>query len=248
MNQDTSNRIEREREFHNDRFAAEGPRAQSKFYSSLRDCFAAYKRDLEALSSGRDILEYGCARGQRSLELSDFARDVVGIDISDVAIDAATRNARDLSIKNASFRVMNAEDMTFDDDTFDLVFGTGIIHHLDTRKSLSEISRVLKQDGHALFLEPLGHNPFINWYREKTPEARTPDEHPLLKSDLEIAENLFSKVQTKTYGLTTIGSSFIDNTMFRNVIFHLTRPIDRIILSAPFVKWRAWYALIHLYK
>lgn len=38
------------------------------------------------------------------------------------------------------------------------------------------------------FSEPLGHNPIINWYRNRTPEMRTEDEHPLLIKDIEFAK------------------------------------------------------------
>jgi hypothetical protein len=38
--------------------------------------------------------------------------------------------------------------------------------------------------GWALFSEPLGHNPLVNWYRNRTPEQRTEDEHPLLLSSI----------------------------------------------------------------
>lgn len=248
MNQDTSQRIDREREFHNDRFAVEVRLAQQKFYSSLRNCFGKYQRDLEELSTGQNVLEYGCAKGERSLELSARAKEISGIDISSVAIDAAIRSSRKRSIGNATFTVMNAEDMTFEDNTFDLVFGSGIIHHLNVEKSFSEIARVLKPGGQALFLEPLGHNPLINWYRDRTPEARTPDEHPMLKSDFKSAESLFSMIDLRTYGLTTIGSSIISNALLRNTIFHLTRPVDRVLLTVPFLKWQAWFALIRLYK
>ena len=39
-----------------------------------------------------------------------------------------------------------------------------------------------------LFFEPLGTNPFINFYRYLTPSSRSKDEHPLLKEDFENIE------------------------------------------------------------
>jgi len=51
---------------------------------------------------------------------------------------------------------MNAEELKFADDYFDIVCGGAILHHLDLNKALSEIARVLKPDGKAIFVEPLG--------------------------------------------------------------------------------------------
>ena len=44
---------------------------------------------------------------------------------------------------------------------------------------LNEISRILKPNGKLLFIEPLGTNPLINFYRKLTPKSRSKDEHPL---------------------------------------------------------------------
>jgi hypothetical protein len=43
-------------------------------------------------------------------------------------------------------------------------------------------------------MEPLGHNPLLNWYRARAPDLRTPDEHPLLARDLALAESCFDEV------------------------------------------------------
>jgi SAM-dependent methyltransferase len=73
------------------------------------------------------------------------------------------------------FLVMDAESLGFDEGSFDVVVGSGILHHLALRQS-----RVLRPDGCAVFVDPLGHNIFIRLYRKLTPSMRTADEHPLL--------------------------------------------------------------------
>ena len=93
------------------------------------------------------------------------AARVVGIDISDVAIEKARGASRAAGIENAEYRRMNAEFLEFDDNSFDLICGTAILHHLDLTRAYSELARVLKPGGLAVFMEPLGHNPLINVYR-----------------------------------------------------------------------------------
>ena len=92
---------------------------------------------------------------------------------------------------------------------FDLVYGTGILHHLQINQCLNEISRVLKPGGRLLFIEPLGTNPFINFYRYLTPGSRSKDEHPLLKEDFDNINRKFSKMEIKYYGFFTLVFFFL---------------------------------------
>ena len=51
--------------------------------------------------------------------------------------------------------------LSFADNSFDVVFGSSILHHLDFDKSLKEIFRVLKPGGRMVFAEPNMINPQI---------------------------------------------------------------------------------------
>src|SRR3546814_9362268 len=102
---------------------------------------------------------------------------------------------------------MNAEAMTFPDDSFDLVFGSGIIHHLDIDRAFGEIARVLRPGGRAVFIEPLGLNPAIELYRRFTPSARTPAEHPLLRRDFRRFDAAFGSTSCRFYGIPTLARS-----------------------------------------
>ena len=244
-NQD-ADRIEREKQYHNERFSEETREAQARYYTAVQDCFEDFRNTVTSSSQEKLVLEYGCAKGDVSLRLAPVCKHISGIDISDVAINQARETASERSLKNTRFEVMDAENMTFEDQSFDLVFGSGIIHHLDVDKAFGEISRVLKPGGRAIFVEPLGHNPLINAYRRLTPEARTPDEHPLKKPDYKLAEQHFSKVESRFYGLATIGAAFVPKGKLQNAIYKVSRPIDKIFLSIPGMKWQAWYSLVIL--
>jgi SAM-dependent methyltransferase len=152
-----------------------------------------------------------------------------------------------LGINNTEFIAMNAEAMEFSDETFGLVYGKGILHHLDLEKSVSEIARVLKKDGTAIFMEPLGHNWFLNKFRSKTPELRTPDEHPLLFSDFDLFKKYFS-LDIKLYGFTTLLSVPLLNTPFFKIASFLLQSIDSLLLSIPYFNRNAWLVLLVLRK
>jgi SAM-dependent methyltransferase len=198
-------RLQREREFH-DRAFAEDVRASAKrFYAVNRSMLAWYEGALAERAEGARVLEYGCGPGSRAFHLARHGARVVGIDISPVAIEQASARGRAEGLEQQlDFRVMDAERLELDDDSFDVVCGSGILHHLSLARAYREIARVLVDDGVAIFTEPLGHNPAINAYRNRTPELRTVDEHPLLARDLTLAESFFAQVVTRFFTLTSL--------------------------------------------
>lgn len=149
---------------------------------------------LKTNAEGKSVLEYGCGTGSLiNLSLGARAKKTTGIDISEVVIGQAKQKyEKEVATGKVSFQVMDAEALEFSDSTFDLICGKSILHHLDLQKCYTEISRVLKSEGKAIFLEPLGHNPIINLYRKVTPKLRTVDEHPLFTAGHALGLEIFS--------------------------------------------------------
>ncbi|WEX07709.1 class I SAM-dependent methyltransferase [Chelativorans sp. AA-79] len=242
--------VNREREFHNIRFGQEeDPRKYlDKWYRTIRHGAERQDEEIIRRSKDADVLEYGCSDGGwslYSLRLPDICRSLTGIDISDVAVAKANERARELGNANAAFFAMNAEDMSFEDNRFDLVYGRGIIHHLDLDRCFSDVARVLKPNGVASFYEPMGHNPLLNAYRRRTPDIRTVDEHPLLVSDFALARRYFSGVRVDYFGLCSVGSALAPPGM-SEVVYSAGKAVDSVVLAIPFVKRFAWYALLTL--
>ena len=159
-------RYQREKAYHNKAFSEGTRSAVGGFYSITQRSKEYYERYLESRSDGKHVLEYGCGQGSHSMFLAHGGAQVTGIDISEVAIEQSKQSARNEQLdEETDFQVMNAESLEFDDDTFDLICGTAILHHLDLEKAFSEVSRTLRPGGSAIFFEPLGHNPFINLFR-----------------------------------------------------------------------------------
>lgn len=73
---------------------------------------------------------------------------VTGITLSQVQVDRATKLASDQNVPNAKFQLMDALDMTFPDNTFDLVWACESGEHMpDKKKYVEEMTRVLKPGG-----------------------------------------------------------------------------------------------------
>lgn len=196
-------RLEREKSFHDQSYAKDARAVVSPYYAITDVCWLYYRQFINARAPGRRLLEYGCGQGGYTFRLAENGAIVKGIDLSDVAIAAARKTAEEKRIP-VDFQVMDAERLTFADDSFDLIYGAGILHHLDLERCFGELARTLKADGQAIFLEPLGHNPFLNLYRKLTKQLRTEDEHPLLWPDLRRADRHFGLVECRFFNLTTL--------------------------------------------
>lgn len=243
-----NSRKEREKLFHNQAFL-EGTRERTaKFYSSLTGSRAFFAMKIRAYGAGKRVLEYGCGPGSLALYLAANSAHVTGIDISEVAIVRAKERANEAGVENrTSFQVMDAESMAFPAESFDLVCGAGILHHLDLEKALSEVCHVLKADGVAIFAEPLGHNPFINLFRKLTPDLRTVDEHPLRKEDLENIKSYFKSAEFHYFDLfSLLAVPFRRYPGFKYILSGLEMIDQSLFALIPWVRKEAWKIVMTL--
>ncbi len=201
-----ADRLADEAAFHDQAFEQHVRSSAWKFYGVANTAYERYAELLlSSVSAGCRALEYGCGPGSRAFMLAAVGAHVDGIDISPVAIELARKTAeRNGTEDRTSFTVMDAEHLEFPAESFDLVCGTSIIHHLDVERAYGEVARVLKPGGTAVFLEALGHNPAINLYRRLTPALRTEDEHPLRMTDVEAATEYFARVETDHFALLSL--------------------------------------------
>ncbi len=154
----------------------------------------------------RRCLEYGCGTGSAAFDLAAEASTSTGIDISPVAIEARrVRGSRPRGVRTSRFGVMNAEPLDLPDRSLRCGVRLGGAAPPRAASASSEVARVLAPGGWAAFVEPLGHNPFINAYRRRTPEMRTPDEHPLRRRGLRHGrEHRFELVEVDYFNLLTL--------------------------------------------
>lgn len=247
----TEERLAREAEFHDHSFSTNVRENEvGKFYSVAKRSYDCYHDLVYGDVAGKDVLEYGCGINSDGLELARQGAQVTGIDISPVAIEESNGLAEEAGVTNrVAYHVMNAEELKFPDNSFDLVCGIGILHHLDLEKGYSEVARVLRPGGRGIFHEPLGHNPLINRFRNQTPHLRTPDEHPLLRPDLQRAGAFFSKTDLHYFHLSSLGIVPLRNTPVFKPLYALTEGLDKVMMTLiPPLRGWAWYCVMDLKK
>jgi SAM-dependent methyltransferase len=211
--------------------------------------YEAFLQDVKGLR----ILDLGCGHGDQSLRLIRRGAVVSGIDISNSYIKSAQAAARDAGFNEAQFRfaVMDAHNLEFPDDTFDIVVGRGILHHLDLDVSLKELNRVLKPGGRALFREPLAANPLLKLFRKLTPKARTVDEKPLTREDLDRLSIDWNN-ESLYYGLVSAPVAMLTSLVLRpfdnNFLLRFADWIERKVNGARWIQHHNQYVLLSLVK
>lgn len=219
--------------------------ASNKMFYSIARISLNYvrKRLLQRVSEGKKILDYCCGDGDVSIFLAKNNADITGIDISDVSIENAKKNAQQAGLKDKPvFLVMDGEKLEFEENTFDFIICSGVLHHLDIQKAYAEMARVLKPGGEIICIEPLAYNPFFQLYRKLTPKLRTEweVEHILSKKSINLSKNHFNKIEMRFYHLATLLAVPCRHFFFFDYVLSFFETVDSVLLKLPLVKWLAW--------
>jgi SAM-dependent methyltransferase len=178
---------------------------------------------------GKRVLEYGCGLGKLTAVLVKSGADVAAFDISPASIEIAGRRLRRNGLE-ADFAVAVGEHLPYEDESFEIVIGVAVLHHLDVDRAAPELRRVLRPGGKALFVEPMGMNPLLNFarahlpYRDKTP--RGPDE-PLTYDDIAAWGRHFGQIRYSERQLL----SMVERLFGYDRRFDRLRRLDERLLS-----------------
>ena len=152
--------------------------------------------------------------------------------------------------------------MRFDSNSFDVVFGVGLLHHVDITVASPEIFRVLKDGGHAVFLDPIAFSWILDKIRhlslvtyfvpsEGADVLISENEHQINNDEYDILVKTFKHVEYKTFRLLSrldriICGYPVDES---NKIVRFLNLLDRFLLNKLlFLKKFGGWAVIHLFK
>jgi SAM-dependent methyltransferase len=91
------------------------------------------------------LLEVGVGSGRLLAALAERGWDVVGVDAAPKMVGLARER-----VPGARLEVARAEELPFEDDTFDVVVTTGVLEFADLEAALREVARVLRPGGRAV--------------------------------------------------------------------------------------------------
>jgi len=101
---------------------------------------------------GKSVLDAGCGTGIFSIIFArNRAARVLGIDISEGSLETARSLKKKFNLANADFQKQDMLKLPFADETFDIVWAWGTVHHTtDPLGAVTELNRVLKKGGSLL--------------------------------------------------------------------------------------------------
>ena len=99
---------------------------------------------------GKDVLEIGVGMGADHLEWAKSRpRSLTGVDLTPRAVEHTQKRLEVYGL-SSEVRVGDAESLPFADDSFDLVYSWGVLHHSpNTPEAVNEVHRVLRPGGTA---------------------------------------------------------------------------------------------------
>ena len=100
----------------------------------------------------KDVLEVGCGVGTDAIHFARKGARYTGVDLTDASIDLV-RSRFEIEDLKANLRVADAEALPYGDDSFDLVYSHGVLHHTpDTQRAIDQAHRVLRPGGIAMVM------------------------------------------------------------------------------------------------
>ncbi len=198
------------------------------------------------LCAGKKVLDYGCGNGVHAAFLAKHASEVVGVDLSEGALEVARKRYPSTSLRagKIQFLKMDCEAMEFADHSFDVVFDGGTFSSLDFEKALAEITRVLRPNGVLVGIETFGHNPFANAKRvlnritgKRTAWAAS---HIVTKREIEILRQSFGQVEVCYFHLISLFAFPFVSLPGGKFVLELAQLLDKLVFAIPLFRTYAF--------
>jgi SAM-dependent methyltransferase len=225
----------------------------------------AYVAGLFGDVAGKRLLDVGCGPGEAAVYFARRGATVTALDLSP-GMCAATRALAEHHGVGGDVEtvVAPAEDSKLLDASFDLIYGSGVLHHVDIATVAREVDRLLDAGGRAAFIEPIAYNPAINVYRRMSTDLHTPTEHPLTKRDIRTLGGMFPTLTHREFELMTLAIfvwmyaverlSPAEVRYWKRIVeeharygraFRVLSALDRAILAViPPLRWWCWNTVV----
>jgi 2-polyprenyl-3-methyl-5-hydroxy-6-metoxy-1,4-benzoquinol methylase len=196
-------------------------------------------------SPNQKLLDFGCGAGEFSLLYGKIGYEVSGVDLCPENISIAKARARRYDMEDrVQFSTGLAERLDYPDETFDVIVGVDILHHVDVNKAIAECQRVLKKGGVAIFHEPI-RVPIFDalrdsqiglWIAPKTlsyDQHLTEDERKLTTQEIKSVSFIDANPLVQRFRLTTRVCRLLKFLMERTAFEKLDQQVFRFL---PFLK------------
>jgi len=217
-----------------------------------------YEKSLELLGDlkGRHILDCGCGPGHTSIMFTRRGATVEAFDIDDDELAKAeilaVANGVDISYSKQWF-----EEINYPDASFDLAFGSCVIHHVEVDKAAAQLGRVLKPGGRAVFIENSNRNPLLMFARSRLvgkfgiPKyGDDEEEHPLRDDEIERLRKVFPG-EVNIHFPSLVLFRLLDYYVFRRrskLLTGLMRGLDSAVGSIYWLRRYSYFQIIEFVR
>ncbi|MCX7699757.1 MAG: class I SAM-dependent methyltransferase, partial [Gemmataceae bacterium] len=169
-------RVDRERHFHDEQAAARATswsvdpqqlRFQDDEFLDHETWVRPAWNRLGPLN-GRRFLDYGCGHGMAAVVAARQGAVVTAMDLSHAYLRETAERAKVNGVRVECIQA-DAHVLPFADASFDAIWGHAVLHHLDLHRAGRELRRVMRRGGVAVFCEPWGGNPWLEFARKYLP-------------------------------------------------------------------------------
>lgn len=218
--------------------------------------FYDYALELMGDLNGKHILDCGCGPGHTTIMFCRRGATAEGFDVDDGELDKA-RNLADANGVVIRYTNQRFEEIDYRDQSFDLAFGSCVIHHVDIELAAAQLGRVLKPGGKAVFIENSNRNPFLMLARSKVvgrfgvPKYGDDDEeHPLRDAEVARLREIFPG-QVKLHFPALVLFRLLDFYVFRRrskLLTAMMRGLDKAVGSIYWLRRYGYFQIIEFSK
>ena len=158
----------------------------------------------------RIILDVGCGYNPTPIYFAlAGARKVYACDVSPNAVNSVRQMAEITGVADrVNAFVSPAERLPLERESVDLIHGEAVLHHVQLRAAAAELARVLRKNGRAVFKDPLGQNPLLEFARDHLPyrwkKAAKGTDRPLKFAELACFRPHFRAYAYRGFGLASM--------------------------------------------
>ena len=263
-----------------DRYLAEQSQREEAFFDEHYRGYEAYKvppRDMHDKYpwlfskdlSGKRVCIAASIVDWYPIAFARMGAYVTGFDISQSAVDFAHRLAEFNGFPHLRFERKNFYELDYPDDSFDIVYGASVLHHLKDQELVARhLYRVIRPGGMAVFDENSDRNPFYGIARRLLfPPSQhggrmqqgqlgfrrhgSEDENPLSETDVQTLRDVFGNLERyyPNYcffsSLSEYGPYWLRSRSFRKIFTGVDRFIGKRL---PFLHWSSMLQTLVFYK